>query len=114
MTSVAPDTPSTSPQSAGASPLTEQLNQSAGSFELVLSAVLLGFLGYWIDRWSGTSPVFMVALTILGFLGAGLSMYYRYKHQISVLNAETASLKQAARDQQSGPAETDASRRNAG
>jgi F0F1-type ATP synthase assembly protein I len=80
-----------------ASPLAENLSQSAGSYELVLSAVVLGFGGYWIDRWLGTAPIFLVSLTVLGFLGAGLSLYYRYKHQIAELNAQTAALREETR-----------------
>ncbi len=79
---------------ADRSPLSEQFNQSSGSYELVLSAVILGIGGYFIDRWLGTTPIFMVVLTVLGFVGAGLSIYYRYKHQIATLQAETASLRQ--------------------
>lgn len=97
-TPVAHDTPSNPTQAAaGSNPLTAQLNQSAGAYELVLSAVFLGFVGYWIDGWLGTRPVVMIVFVILGLLGAGLSMYYRYKHQIAELNAETALLREQAR-----------------
>ncbi len=82
---------------AGSNPLSAQLNQSAGAYELVLSAVFMGFVGYWVDGWFGTRPVFIIVLTVLGLLGAGLSMYYRYKHQIAELNAETALLREQAR-----------------
>ncbi len=78
---------------ADRTPLTEQFQQSSGSYELVLSAVILGLFGYVIDGWLGTRPVFMVGLTVAGFIGAGLSIYYRYKHQIASLQAETAALR---------------------
>lgn len=81
---------------ADRSPLTEQFQQSSGSYELVLSAVVLGLGGYFIDGWLGTRPVFMVGLTVLGFIGAGLSIYYRYKHQIATIQAETAALRSQA------------------
>lgn len=77
-------------------PLSEMHN-SSGSFELVLSAVFLGLLGYFVDGWLGMRPVFMIVFTILGFLGATASVYYRYKHEIAVLNEETEALKQQAR-----------------
>lgn len=74
--------------------LSEQMQNSSGSFELVLSAVMLGLAGYFLDGWAGTRPVFMILFTVLGFFGAAASVYYRYKHDIAVLNAETTSLKQ--------------------
>lgn len=73
-------------------PLSEQLNQSAGSFELVLSAVILGLGGLWIDNKIGTTPWLTILFTVLGFVGACASMYYRYKHRISIIgNAREVS-----------------------
>ncbi len=74
--------------------LSEQMQNSSGSFELVLSAVMLGLGGYFLDGWVGTRPVFMILFTVLGFFGAAASVYYRYKHDIAALNAETSALKQ--------------------
>lgn len=92
--------PSSNPTqaAAGNNPLSAQLNQSAGAYELVLSAVFLGFIGYWVDGWLGTRPLFTIALAVLGLFGAGLSMFYRYKHQIAELNAQTALLREQARN----------------
>ncbi len=70
---------------------------SAGSYELVLSAVVLGLIGLVIDRQVGVTPVFTIACTVLGFVGATLSLYYRYRHQIAQLEAETAELRASAR-----------------
>lgn len=67
-------------------PLSEHLNQSAGSFELVLSAVVFGLFGLWLDGRFGIRPWLTITFTVLGFIGACASMYYRYKHRISVLN----------------------------
>lgn len=77
--------------------LTEQMHNSSGSFELVLSAVILGLGGYVVDGWVGTRPLFMVLFTILGFVGAAASVYYRYKYEIAALNEETESLRKQAR-----------------
>lgn len=71
----------------------EQLQQSSGSYELVLSAVILGLMGLGLDRWLGTTPLFTVVLTVLGFAGAGISLYYRYRHQIASLEQETKELR---------------------
>lgn len=68
--------------------LTTQLHSSNGSFELVLSAVLLGLIGFWVDSRIGTTPVFLLAFTLLGFCGAGVSVYYRYRADIARLESE--------------------------
>ncbi len=68
--------------------LTEQLNSSNGSLELVLSAVLFGLLGLWIDNKVGTTPIFLLVFTFAGFAGAAVSVYYRYRHDIAQLEAQ--------------------------
>lgn len=77
--------------------LTQQFQQSSGSFELVLSAVILGLVGLYFDRRFGFTPFLTVTLTIAGFIGAGCSVYYRYKARIDALNAESAELRSATR-----------------
>ncbi len=57
-------------------------HSSSGSFELVLSAVLFGLLGFGLDSLVGTRPVFMVVFVVLGFVGAAISLYYRYRYQM--------------------------------
>ncbi len=50
---------------------------SSGGFTLV-AASLLGFAaGFWIDRWLGTSPLFMILLLLAGFVGATLNVYFK-------------------------------------
>lgn len=51
---------------------------NTGAFELVLTPLLLAFVGYFIDGAAGTRPVFTVALGALGFVGAVLRLYYDY------------------------------------
>lgn len=77
--------------------LTEHANQSLGSYELVLAALVFGAVGFWIDRRLDVLPAFTIGLTLLGFVGAGLGIYYRYRDQIAKLQAETAELRAAAR-----------------
>jgi len=75
---------------------TRQMNESSGSFELVLSGVILGVGGYFLDVKLGTTPIFLLLFTLLGVAGAAISIYYRYRHQISTLQEETQALKAAA------------------
>jgi len=75
-----------------------ELSQSSGSYELVLSAVVFALIGLLIDRWLGTTPIFVLVFTVAGFIGAASSLYYRYKYRIAQIDAETAALRAAARD----------------
>ncbi len=59
--------------------------------------MVLGFLGYLLDGRLGTRPIFMIVFTILGAIGAGASVYYRYRHQIAELERQTIELRAAAR-----------------
>jgi F0F1-type ATP synthase assembly protein I len=64
---------------AGRSELSEDMRRSSGAYELVVSPVLLALLGLALDRWLGTTPVFVIALAVVGFAGAVTLLYYRYK-----------------------------------
>lgn len=49
------------------------------ALSLVTGPVLFGFLGYLLDQKLGTGPVFLLALGLLGFLGAVIALYFRYQ-----------------------------------
>ena len=70
--------------------LTETLLQSTGGYELVFSALLLGLMGYGLDRWLETGPFLAIVFGVLGFLGASASLYFRYRNQVANLAEETA------------------------
>ncbi len=43
---------------------------------MLSSMVVAGFLlGYWVDGWLGTSPIFMLVLGGLGLVGGSLKVY---------------------------------------
>lgn len=65
------------------------MKRSTGSFELAFAPVILGGLGYLVDLAVGTSWVFATAFLIFGFLGAGASLYYRYKAEMGELAQDT-------------------------
>ena len=51
----------------------EQAGPAAGAgYTLIGAIMLLGLIGYGIDRWSGTSPWFLVGGLLLG---VGVGMY---------------------------------------
>jgi hypothetical protein len=72
------------------------VDQSSGGLELSLSAAALGLLGWWLDRRLGTTPVLLIVLSLAGFIGSGLSLYYRYTARISQLREELSAERAAA------------------
>lgn len=65
------------------SDITQSVHRSSGSFELVIGAVLFSLIGLLVDRSTGTTPLFMLLFAFGGFLGAAISIYYRYKAAIA-------------------------------
>lgn len=53
----------------------------------LVSIVFLG-LGYLLDRWLGTQPLFMIVLFLLAVIGQFISMRYRYEARMQQLEAE--------------------------
>jgi F0F1-type ATP synthase assembly protein I len=46
----------------------------------IVAATLLGFVvGHWLDNRIKTTPLFMIALLLLGFLAAVVNVYWRVK-----------------------------------
>ena len=49
--------------------------------------VFLG-LGWLIDRWLGTQPVFMIAMVLLAVVGLGTKIYVNYTARMKDLEAQ--------------------------
>lgn len=62
--------------------LTRSMHRSSGSFELAFSPLLLGLLGFLVDRWLGTVPFVTVAVVVLGFAGVVVKLYYGYESEM--------------------------------
>ena len=62
--------------------LSNGMHRSTGSFELVMAPLLLAFLGFFLDRWLGTTPLLILVLAVVGLVGACLNLYYGYKHEM--------------------------------
>lgn len=71
--------------------LTDAAHRSAGSFELVLGPVIMALLGLLLDGVFGTRPLLTLLFTIWGAFGAGMSIYFRYRHQFAAATAESAA-----------------------
>ena len=58
-----------------------------------VALVTLAFLGigYALDHWLGTKPLFMVGLVVLGLIGEFLRFWYDYDARMKVLEAQRAA-----------------------
>ena len=53
-------------------------------------------VGFGLDMWLGTTPVFMISLTIFSVVGQFIKMYYSYSSAMSHLEAERAQVSQGS------------------
>jgi F0F1-type ATP synthase assembly protein I len=70
--------------------LSNGMHRSTGSFELVLGPLLMGLIGLLLDRWLGTTPLFVVVLAVIGLAGAAVNLYYGYRNQMDEHEAAAA------------------------
>ena len=74
-------------------PAKRHLNRGFGdtlsrAFEFAaVVGVFLG-LGWLLDRWTGTQPLFMILFTVFALIGQGLRLYYAYDHEMDKHDAE--------------------------
>jgi F0F1-type ATP synthase assembly protein I len=62
--------------------LTEQMRRSSGSYELVLSPLILALIAYVIDGWLGTTPILTIMAAVIGLVGAVVKLYFGYVHEM--------------------------------
>jgi F0F1-type ATP synthase assembly protein I len=65
--------------------------------DLALSMLVFLVLGYFLDRWLGTEPLFMITLVLVGFAGQMVRMWFDYEARMKVLEAERAARGRAPR-----------------
>ncbi len=56
----------------------------------LVTLVFLG-VGYMLDRWLGTKPVFTIALVVLALVGEFVRFWYDYDARMKVLEAQRAA-----------------------
>jgi len=59
--------------------------------DIALVTLVFLFLGWLLDRWLGTHPLFMIVLSLVGLIGQGVRMYYGYELKMRELEAERAA-----------------------
>ena len=62
--------------------LTQSMHKSTGSYELVLSPLLLALIGYGLDRWLGTLPLLTIIFAVVGLVGACIKLYFGYMSEM--------------------------------
>ena len=56
--------------------------------ELALTPVIFGALGYGLDRWLGTKPVFLTIFFLLAIIGMLLRTWYGYAYRMEALEQD--------------------------
>lgn len=64
--------------------LARDLNNQSGSFELAITPVIFGGVGFLLDRWLGILPVLTIALLVLGALGVATKLWLGYDREMKV------------------------------
>ncbi len=75
--------------------LNDGIWRSHGGYELALSPLLFGLLGWWIDGRLGTSPLFVIVLAIAAFAGVVIKTFYTYRYMMERVTSERAEVRAA-------------------
>lgn len=49
------------------------------AIEFAAGPIILGLIGWLVDRANGTSPLFLVTFAVFGLVGTCVSFFYRYQ-----------------------------------
>lgn len=71
--------------------MSTDVHQTHGSFELVLSPLLLGLLGWWLDaKVLHTTPLCTVIFSVGALIGVVVKIYYGYRATMAELTEKSA------------------------
>ena len=62
--------------------LTQSMHKSTGSYELVLSPLILALIGLGLDHLFGTTPLLVVVFAVVGLVGACIKLYCGYNAEM--------------------------------
>lgn len=81
-------------------PIDADDNIGRGMDLALVTLVFLG-IGYVLDRWLGTRPLFMITLFLLAAVGQFVKLWFGYEAKMKLLEAERAEMSQvrASQDQ---------------
>lgn len=78
-----------SPSRIKSSPFKTSANDSLGhGMDAALTILVFFGGGFLLDRWLGTTPLFMIALSLVAAVGYFLKFKYRYDLEMERLDAE--------------------------
>lgn len=60
--------------------------------ELAVGIIVFFFIGFGVDAWAGTTPLFMIIFTVFAVIGNFVKMYYSYSRAMSHEEEERARL----------------------
>ncbi|MEZ5143958.1 MAG: AtpZ/AtpI family protein [Acidimicrobiales bacterium] len=63
--------------------ISQSMHRSLGSYELVLSPLLLALIGLWLDRTFDTTPLLVIVFAVVGFAGACIKIYFQYDAEMA-------------------------------
>lgn len=88
-----------SPSRIRSSPLKSSPNDSLGhGMDAALTILLFFAVGFGLDRWLGTTPLFMIVMTLVAAIGYFLKFKYRYDLEMDRLDAERRARLAGGRD----------------
>lgn len=69
--------------------------------EIAGTVLVLFAIGFFVDRWLGTAPIFMIVLTVVAMVVQFIKMYYVYSAQMTTKENQRASMPTAHRHEAS-------------
>lgn len=69
-----------------------------GGMEIALMVPIFLGLGYLLDRWLGTAPIFMIVMVVLGLIGVFCRLRYSYETRMAEHEAERLAKRSARPD----------------
>ena len=58
------------------------------AFELAVTPAIFAFLGWLLDRWVGTTPLFTIVLLFFAVCGVGYMTWFRYEEEMKQHEAD--------------------------
>ncbi len=74
----------------------EGIARGHGGYDLALTPLLFGLIGFWIDSKLGWIPVLTILFTVVSFIGVILKTYFVYQYQMNIHLAERSGTTEVA------------------
>lgn len=58
------------------------------AFELALTPAVFGGLGFLVDSWAGTTPIFTIVFLVVAVAGVGYMTWHRYETEMQAKEQE--------------------------